>query len=97
MKIVYSKPFIVANVCICCCFELYRVSGPIPGITPKVDSSVQGKFTIQGQDGRVLSLKPKVITTDDVATPPKPGDSVKKVPRQDTVLAPSNDETDQGR
>ena len=74
-----------------------RISGPIPGITPQVDSSVQGKFTIQGQDGRTIQLKPKVITSQDVAPRPKKGDRVKKVTREDTILAPSNDETDQGR
>jgi len=73
------------------------ISGPVPGITPQVDSSVQGKFRVHGQDGRMIELKPKVITNKDVAPRPKKGDSVKKVARQDTILAPSNDDTDGGR
>ncbi len=83
-----------ACVCVCVCCS---ISGPVPGITPKVDSSVQGKFTIQGESGNAIQLKPKVITEKDVAPRPKKGDSVKKIKREDTILAHSNDETDEGR
>lgn len=76
-----------------CC----SVSGPIPGITPQVDSSVQGKFTVQGENGRAINLKPKIITEADVAPRPKKGDNVRKFKREDTILAPSNDESDEGR
>ena len=79
------------------CVMYCRVSGPIPGITPHVDSSVQGKFTVQGENGNFISLKPKVITDADVAPPPPKGENVQKVKRQDTVLDSSNDETENGR
>ena len=36
-----------------------RISGPIPGITPSVDTSVPGKFAVRGKDGRILPLHPK--------------------------------------
>lgn len=73
------------------------VSGPIAGITPQIDYSVHGKFTVQGENGNVLSLKPKVITDGDVAPPPPKGGTVQVVGRSETILAPSHDETDAGR
>ena len=73
------------------------MSGPIPGITPKIDDSVQGKFRVQGENGRVLELKPRVITAKDVAPAPARGGSVKVVKREETVLAPSNDGSAEGR
>lgn len=72
------------------------MSGPIAAITPRVDS-VDGKFSIHGEDGNVLDLKPKVITSKDVAPPPPKGSTVQVVRRSETVLAPSNDDTDAGR
>ena len=72
------------------------MSGPIAAITPQIDS-VDGKFTIHGEDGNVLDLKPKVITSKDVATPPRKGATVQVVGRSETILAPSNDDSDTGR
>ena len=63
------------------------VSGPIAGITPQIDYSVHGKFTVQGESGNVLHLKPKVITIDDVAKPPPKGGTVQVVGRDQTILA----------
>ncbi len=63
------------------------ISGPIPGITPKFDSSVDGKFKVQGEDGRVLNLRPKVIREEDVATPPRDGENVKVVPRDEILVS----------
>ena len=74
-----------------------RVSGPIAGITPQIDHSMHGKFTVHGENGRVINLNPKVITEADVAPPPLEGGEVRKVGRHETVLAPSNDKTDMGR
>ena len=74
-------------ICLCC-----SVSGPIAGITPQVDYSVHGKFTVQGENGNVLNLKPKVITDDDVAPPPPKGGKVQVVGRQQTVLATGSEE-----
>ncbi len=61
------------------------ISGPIPGITPKFDNSTDGKFTVHGESGRVLNLQPKIITAEDVATPPRPGENVKVV-HSDEIL-----------
>ncbi len=73
------------------------MSGPIPSITPQIDDSVQGKFTVHGENGRVLNLKPKVITQADVAPAPAKGGTVQVVGRDKTVLARSNDGSDEGR
>ena len=65
----------------------HSISGPIPGITPKFDNSVDGKFTVHGQDGRVINLRPKVIREEDVATPPIKGQTVQVVPREKILVS----------
>ena len=74
-------------------YPIPRVSGPIPGITPHIDSSVPGKFTVQARDGTVLSLNPKVIMEEDVAPPPVPGQPVQQVPRKEILKSQEQPES----
>lgn len=70
------------------------ISGPIPGITPSVDTSVPGKFAVRGKDGRILPLHPKVIKQEDVAPPPAPGQTVARVPRDEILPSQQRQGTD---
>ncbi len=67
--------------------HICSISGPIPGITPKFDNSVDGKFKIQGEAGNIKSLQPKVVREEDVASPPREGQNVKVVPRDEIFVS----------
>ena len=74
-------------------YPIPRISGPIPGIAPHIDSSVPGKFSVQAQDGTVLSLNPKVIMEEDVAPPPVPGQAVQQVSRKEILKSQEQQES----
>lgn len=73
--------------CICqleCCqlishYPTHSISGPIPGVSSKFDSSVGGKFT--------AVKPPKIVKPEDMAPPPKDGERVKVVSHDEIFVS----------